>query len=126
MVKQYKNLNNECLMLLFSIEKACGIKAGNGMVFTQKTKHREIADVKHIFAFIAITYLEYTHRQVRGFIGINYDSNINYGRRRIATIIEYNRAYRNRIYGIAVENGILGLVFDIINIVDKGNNRIKF
>ena len=124
--KRYKELNNECRMLLFATEKVCGVKQGNGMVFTYKGKRREVVDVKHIFSFIAITYLGYTHRQVREFMGVKYDSNTNYARKRIAGLLEYNRAYRNRIYNIAVDCGVWGLVADIIDIVDKGVNKIKF
>jgi hypothetical protein len=90
------------------------------------TKRRELSDVKHIFAFIAIGYLEYTHKQVKEYLGMKYDSNINYARKRIIELIEFNRVYRNRIYSVAVDNGILGLVYDIIKIVDENDNRIKF
>lgn len=125
MIKQYDPLNPELKMLLFSIEKACGVQQGGGRVFTDKTKRREIADVKHIFAFIAITYLEYTHKQVREWLSVKYDSNINHARRRIADLVEFNPAYRNRVYGIAIENGVMPLVNDIIEITDK-NKKSKW
>ena len=125
MHEAYNSFNKELKMLLFSVEQACGLKAGGGRVFTEKSKRREIADVKHIFSFIAIGYLEYTHKQVREFMHIKYDSNINHGRKRIVDLIRYNRVYRNRIYTIAVDNGILPLVYDIIEATDKGNVRFK-
>ena len=125
MDEAYKELNPELKMLLFSIEQSCGLKAGGGRVFNETTKRREVADVKHIFAFIAIGYLEYTHKQVREFLAIKYDSNINYGRKRVVGLIAYNRVYRNRIYTIAVDNGILPLVYDIIEATDNNRNRLK-
>ncbi len=126
MDEAYKSLNPELRMLIFTIEQSCGVTPGGGRVFTETTKRREIADIKHIFAFIAIGYLCYTHRQVREYLGIKHDSNINYARKRIVSLIEYNSVYRNRVYSIAVENGILSLVYDIIRIVDNNQSKVRF
>lgn len=125
MTEEYEVLNPECLQLLFSIERYCGVTVGGGRVF-ESGKRKEIVDVRHIFSFIAITYLEYTHKQVREWFGMKYDSNVNYARKHIAGLIENNVAYRNRVYNIAVDNGIMGLIFDVIELVEKDNNRIKF
>lgn len=116
---QYKALTQELLILTFSIERYCGLEIGSGDIFKGNCRRREIADAKHIFAFVAINYWEYTHLQVRNYLGIKYDSNITYGKQRVLDLIETNRAYRNRLYNISVENGIIGLIYDIMEIVDK-------
>ncbi len=123
MIDQYMELNNELRSLLFTIEKRCGLKVGGGRVFTDVTKRREIADVKHIFIFVSIKYLGYTHRQVMGWLSINYISNVTYALKRLPGLIEHNTAYRNRLYNIAIENGVMELIYDIINIVDNSKNE---
>lgn len=112
-------LNDELRSLLFTIEKYCGLTVGGGRIFYDMTKRREVADVKHIFAFVAIKYLAYTHRQVQEYMGIKYVSNITYAMARIVELIEYNVPYRNRLYNIAIENGIMVMVRDIIDVVDN-------
>jgi len=117
--KGYSVLNKELMMLMFSIEKACGVGAGSGKVWNKQGSVRsEVSDVKHIFAYIAITYLGYTYKQVRDFLGMKYDSNITYAISRVEDLIMYNIAYRNRLYSIAVDCGIMGLIYHIIKVVD--------
>jgi len=116
---EYMALNDELRSLLFTIERYCGLEVGGGRVFNDMTKRREIADTKHIFSFIAITYLAYTHKQVMAWMGIKYLSNITYAINRIIELIEYNPAYRNRMYNVAINNGIMGLLRDIEDIVDN-------
>lgn len=115
----YDALNNELRMLMFSIERVCGVEVGCGRVFNEKTKRKELSDVRHIFCFIAVVHLEYSHSQIRRFIGYKYDSNVNYAIRRMLRMIEYNIAYRNRIYNISIELGIMGLTYQVIKIIDK-------
>ncbi len=115
----YKKLNPELKMLLYSIERACGVEVGDGRVFTDTTRRKEVSDIRHFFCYIAVTYLEYTHRQVRDYLGIKYDSNITHAIQRVDDLIRFNTAYRNRLYNIAIDNGIMGLVFYIIKVVDK-------
>lgn len=121
---KYEELNPELRMLLFSIERSCGVEVGDGRVFYDTTKRREVSDVRHIFAYISITYLEYTHSQVRQFLGIKYDSNLTYAQDRVKSLIEFNTAYRNRLYNIAWDNGVIGLVKHIIELEKR--NIIRY
>ena len=120
----YDNLNPELRMLLFSIESSCGVEVGGGDVFLDDNR-KEISDIKHIFAFIAITYLEYTHRQVRIFMKFKYDSNITYALKRVEDLIAFRPSYRNRIYNISIDNGVIGLVKHIIHENKPYNVKIQ-
>ena len=55
--EEYYALNPELRMLLFSIEQAFGVKPGDGRVFLESSKRRELSDIRHVFAFIAINYM---------------------------------------------------------------------
>ena len=118
MDEKYTVLNPELKMLLFCAEKACGVIVGGGEVFS-RLKTKDISSVRHIFAYIAIIHLEYSHTQVRKFLGVTYDSNVNYALTRVPNLIRYRPAYRNRIYNIAIEMGIMSLIYYIIRVVDR-------
>lgn len=122
-MEEYDELNKELKMLLYSVEQVCGLEVGGGEVFTDMTRRKEIADTKHIFIYIAIIHLEYSHMQLKNWLGIKYLSNITYALSRVEGLIKYNVAYRNRIYNVAVDMGIMTLIYHIIRIVDKNNNK---
>jgi hypothetical protein len=116
MKEQYSELNEELLVLLFTIERICGAKVGGGE-FKGRVE-REFVDVRHIFSYIAIVHLAYTHKQVKLWMGFKSLSNITYALRRIRQFIEYDVPYRNRLYNIAIECGVMGLLKDVIKEVD--------
>jgi len=118
MDERYALLNPELKMLLFCVERSCGLIVGGGEVFSY-LKTKDISSVRHIFAYIAIIHLEYTHAQVKKFLEIKYDSNVNYALTKVPELIKYRPAYRNRIYNIAIEMGIMGLIYHIIRVIDK-------
>lgn len=115
---KYEKLNPELRMLMFSVEMYCGVEVGGGRVFNDTTKRREVSDVRHMFAYISITYLEYTHNQIREILGMKYDSNITYAVNRVEELMSISKAYRNRMYNIAWDNGVMGLVRHIIKMTD--------
>jgi hypothetical protein len=51
-------------------------------------------------------------------MGFKSLSNITYALRRIRQFIEYDVPYRNRLYNIAIECGVMGLLKDVIKEVD--------
>ena len=117
--EEYRKLNDELRMLLFSIEKVCGLGQGDGEVFSEVRKIREVVDARHIFCYIAIKYLEYSHQRVRNWMGMNYTSNVTYAIGRVDDLIRYNVAYRNRVYNVAVECGIVPLINYVVHITKK-------
>ena len=112
MTTEYSELNDELRVLLFTIERICGVNQGGGE-FKGSSIHREIVDVRHIFSYIAIVHLAYTHRQVKEWMGFKSLSNITYALNRIRNMIEYDVPYRNRLYNIAIECGVMGLLKQI-------------
>jgi len=65
--------------------------------------------------------LEYSHQKVRDWMGMKYTSNITYATGRVEDLIRCNVAYRNRVYNVAVECGIVPLINHVVRITkNKG------
>ena len=114
----YRELNPELRMLLFTVEKVCGLEVGGARVFNEERKIREVVDARYIFMYVSVRYLEYSHGQICDFLKLKWKSSVANGVARVEEMIRYNVAYRNRVYNIAVECGVMPLVKHIINIVD--------
>lgn len=118
-IVRYNDLNDELRLLLFDIEKYFGEEVGSGRVFKDRAVDNSISEIKQVFTFIAKVYLGYTGTQVKNCMNYKYLSNVSYAINRIGGLLEFNRPLRNRLYNIAIDNSIMGLVYDIIDIIDN-------
>ena len=119
---EYLAMPPEIMMLLFDLERAWGFTVGDGEIFKNTSSVREYVDVRYAFAYIANVNYGFSQKTVCDWIGIKQGL-MHHAKTTVATNLEYNTMYRNRMFKIAVDNGIMDLVFKITEIADNGRKR---
>lgn len=121
-MNDYDRIPPELRLILYGLERAFYVDVGNGEVFKKNSK-REISDVRHSFIYIANMHFDASQELVCKWIQAKQGIVFN-AKRRVVENITNNIPYRNKLYNVAMDNGITTLVLEISKIADERERKV--
>lgn len=123
--EEYMNIPVELRAVLFDLERSFGLKVGGGQVFSDIRSLRELVDVRYAFIFISNTYYGFSQRIISEWIGVKMGL-VHHAKKTVRGLMNTNTMYRNRMFNVAVNNGIMDLVYEITKTTDDKRKRQIF
>jgi len=117
MRKEYWKIPSEIRLVLFDLERVFALEVGGGAVFDKSSK-REVSDTRHAFIYIANLHYGFSQDIVCEWIHVRQGIVFN-AKKKVAENIRFNIMYRNRLFNVAVDNGIMSLIYEISGVADK-------